>query len=191
VINKMDPTSPIRKTVLILLEEAGNDIQRLQEGIETWFNDTMDRVSGLYKRKAQFIIFIIAASLVSLSNAGTLQIVKTLSYEPTLRQELSRQAADLVKQSSAQPFAPAAPAPKGSEAKSDIKESSPPTQAQGRSYQTAVRSAAGRRQEASRSSNGSHPSGLDNLTPGRGIAEQNRRFTPDGLRRFARSATLV
>ena len=129
-IEKIDPESPIRKTLAILLENAENDIQKLQKGIETWFNDAMDRVSGWYKQKAQLIIFLIAAFLVGLTNADTLQIVKVLSYDPTLRQELSKQAADLVKQSSAQPSAPAAPGPKGSEVRSDIKGSSPPTQGQ-------------------------------------------------------------
>jgi hypothetical protein len=130
VIQGMDEKVPIRKTFLILLEEAENDIHELQKSIESWFNDAMDRVSGWYKRRVQLFVFIIAAVLVGLSNADTLQIVKTLSHDPALRQELSRKAEDLMKQSSSSPSALTAPSPKGSTAKTDAKSPSSPAQGQ-------------------------------------------------------------
>jgi hypothetical protein len=129
VVDKMDSTSPIRRTMLILLEEAENDIHELQRCIETWFNDAMDRISGWYKRRVQLFVLVIAVFLVGLSNADTLLIVKTLSYDPTLRQELSKKAGDLVRQSSGQPSTAPAPSPKGPEAKLDVK--GPSSQNQG------------------------------------------------------------
>ena len=130
VVDKMDSTSPIRKTLLILLEEAENDIHELQRGIETWFNDAMDRVSSWYKRRVQLFVFVIAIFLVGFSNADTLQIVRTLSYDPALRQELSKKAGDLVRQSSGQPSTALAPSPKGSVAKPEVKGSSSPNPGQ-------------------------------------------------------------
>jgi hypothetical protein len=128
VVEKMDETSPLRKTLLILLEEAGNDIQALQKVIETWFNNAMDRVSGWYKRKAQFFVFIIAALLVGLSNADTLQIVRTLSRGPALRQEVSQRVADLMKPSGPPPSAPTTSTPKRSGEKAGAENPSPPSQ---------------------------------------------------------------
>lgn len=128
VIDKMDETSPIRKTFLVFLEEAENDVQELQKGIETWFNNAMDRVSGWYKRRTQLFVIIIAAFLVGLSNADTLRIVKTLSHDPALRQELSLKAEDLMKQSSSSPAPLTALSPKSSGGKTDTKSSSAPTQ---------------------------------------------------------------
>jgi hypothetical protein len=127
-IDKMDAASPIRRTLLILLEEAENDVQELQKSLETWFNDAMDRVSGWYKRRAQLFIFIIAAFLVGLSNADTLQIVKTLSHDPAVLQELIKRAEALPKQSGSQLSTPASPNPTSAPAISDVKGSSPPTQ---------------------------------------------------------------
>jgi hypothetical protein len=130
VIDKMDETSPIRRTFLILLEEAENDIQELQKGIETWFNNAMDRVSGWYKRRTQLFVIIIAMFLVGLSNADTLRIVKTLSHDPALRQELSKKAEDLMKQSSSSPSPLTASSSMSSGAKVDVKSPSSPTQGQ-------------------------------------------------------------
>jgi hypothetical protein len=130
VINKMDSTSPIKKTLLVLLEEAENDIQGLQTGIETWFNDAMDRVSGWYKRKAQVFVLMIAVCLVGLSNADTFQIVKTISHDPALLQELVKKAEDFQKQSGGQLSTPVPAQLPGPPAKSDVKGSPPPAQGQ-------------------------------------------------------------
>jgi hypothetical protein len=118
VIDKMDETSSIRRTFLVLLEEAENDIQELHKGIETWFNDAMDRVSGWYKRRTQLFVVIIATFLVGLSNADTLRIVRTLSHDPALRQELSKKAEDLMKQ----PGSPASPSMGLKEAVKELEE---------------------------------------------------------------------
>jgi hypothetical protein len=100
-VSKMDAESGIRRNFLIFLDEAENDMQKFQKSIETWFNDAMDRVSGWYKRKVQIIVFVLGAFIVALSNADTIQIVKTLSNDPALRQEFGQQVQEFVKQQSA------------------------------------------------------------------------------------------
>ncbi|HXR61549.1 MAG TPA: hypothetical protein VN732_09500 [Solirubrobacterales bacterium] len=50
--------------------------------LEKWFDESMDRASGWYKRKAQWIALGIAAVVVLLLNVSTLRIAEQLSAEP-------------------------------------------------------------------------------------------------------------
>jgi hypothetical protein len=83
--------------LLILLDEAKADLGKLQEGIEVWFNNAMDRASGWYKRRTQLIVFVIAAAATAAANADTIQIAKTLANDPALREALVAQAQEFAK----------------------------------------------------------------------------------------------
>jgi len=50
--------------------------------LEKWFDESMDRVGGWYKRKAQWIALVIAIALVLVLNVSTLRIAEQLSAEP-------------------------------------------------------------------------------------------------------------
>ncbi|HKH64869.1 MAG TPA: hypothetical protein VKA35_05355 [Solirubrobacterales bacterium] len=53
--------------------------------LEKWFDESMQRVGGWYKRKAQWVTFAIAVLLVGALNFSTLRIAERLSAEPTVR----------------------------------------------------------------------------------------------------------
>jgi hypothetical protein len=53
--------------------------------LEKWFDESMDRVSGWYKRKAKWITMGLAALVVIGLNVSALQIAERLSEEPTVR----------------------------------------------------------------------------------------------------------
>src|SRR5713101_9070998 len=57
--SKTNPNAipPALKTIL---DQAKGDAQQELASIEKWFDDTMNRVSGWYKRKVQLIIFVLA-----------------------------------------------------------------------------------------------------------------------------------
>jgi hypothetical protein len=86
------PAGDVKTTLLAVIQTSKNDLTQAQKDIEAWFNDTMDRVSGWYKRTTQIWTVVIAAVLVLGANADTLQIAKTLWTDPTLRAELVEQA---------------------------------------------------------------------------------------------------
>jgi hypothetical protein len=50
--------------------------------LEKWFDESMDRVSGWYKRRAQWMALGIAAAIVLALNVSTLRIAEQLSAEP-------------------------------------------------------------------------------------------------------------
>jgi len=75
----------IKKALLPLIDNAGQEINRARESIEKWFDSAMDRVSGWYKRRQQRNILIIAAVTMVLVNADTIMIGNVLVRNPTIR----------------------------------------------------------------------------------------------------------
>ncbi len=68
------------------LAAKGEDhLQLFRTNLESWFNDTMDRLSGWYKRKAQLTAFLIGFGIAILLNVDTIQISNQLWREPVLR----------------------------------------------------------------------------------------------------------
>ena len=68
--------------------------------LEEWFNNSMDRVSGWYKRQMQLVALVVAVAITILTNADTLQIVGVLWRTPSLRADLVEQARQRVQSTS-------------------------------------------------------------------------------------------
>jgi hypothetical protein len=83
---------PLRARLLPLLDDARGNIDAVHQKLEQWFDDTMARVSGWYKRKTQVIVAIIGALVVLAMNVNTLAIGNALWQQPTLRAALVQQA---------------------------------------------------------------------------------------------------
>jgi hypothetical protein len=80
---------------------------QLQQKVEVWFNDSMERVSGWYKRKVQALTFVVAAVLTIALNVDSVAIVKALSADSTLRESIVAQAEKLAEQPPAYVILPA------------------------------------------------------------------------------------
>lgn len=68
--------------------EANGDFVSFRGGLEQWYNDAMDRVSGWYKRRTQFTMFIIGLLMAAAFNINTIEIAKKISTDKDARQEL-------------------------------------------------------------------------------------------------------
>ena len=77
--------SQIRGALEPLLLVSGGKLSQLQAEIENWFDGSMDRVSGWYKRRTQIIISAIALSLAILMNVDSLSIVRYINTSQTAR----------------------------------------------------------------------------------------------------------
>ncbi|HTV64396.1 MAG TPA: hypothetical protein VMD98_02270 [Bryocella sp.] len=88
------PDGDVKTSLLAVIQTAHGDINLAQRNIQGWYEDTMQRVSGWYKKKTQLWTAIIATLLVICANADTVQITKTLWRDPTLRAELIEKAKD-------------------------------------------------------------------------------------------------
>jgi hypothetical protein len=80
------------RVLALLWKDAGKDRDKFGKNVETWFNDSMERVSGWYKRRTQLLLLMWAAVVTIGTNADTLVIAKTLGRDPALRQALVQRA---------------------------------------------------------------------------------------------------
>jgi hypothetical protein len=83
---------PVDQTLALLWDEADGDAEKFKQNIETWFNNSMERVSGWYKRRTQMLLLIWAAVVTIGTNADTIVIAKTLWRDPALRQAVVARA---------------------------------------------------------------------------------------------------
>jgi hypothetical protein len=71
---------------------ASERVAALRGKVENWFDETMERVGGWYKRKAQAIIFI-SAFLIALGlNVDSVMVTNTLWTSPAIRSALANSA---------------------------------------------------------------------------------------------------
>jgi hypothetical protein len=75
----------VQKALLSLMDESQYSVQDFRKNIETWFNDSMDRVSGWYKRWTQVIILGIAILVTLVVNVDSIAIGSVLWNAPTTR----------------------------------------------------------------------------------------------------------
>ena len=78
--------------------KAGIDeVTQFEKNVAQWFDTSMDRVSGWYKRWTQVWLLALAAILVLALNADTLSILERLQSDSALRTALTAAASDAVK----------------------------------------------------------------------------------------------
>lgn len=70
------------------LEKAEHNLAAMRLNSETWFNESMDRLSGWYKRKATLLAFLIGLALAGFLNVDSIILAEHLWKEPTLRNAL-------------------------------------------------------------------------------------------------------
>lgn len=92
------PNEDLKKSLRVLSEEAEHNLERLKVHIEIWFNNSMDRVSGWYKRKTQLVHVILGIVFAFSLNVDTLLIGRTLASDSALRASLVAQAQELAKE---------------------------------------------------------------------------------------------
>lgn len=88
------------------LGQEEHKLATMRLNAETWFNESMDRLSGWYKRKAQFLAFTIGLILAVALNVDSLALVDHLWKEPAVRTALAANATEFVKTNSELPTIP-------------------------------------------------------------------------------------
>jgi hypothetical protein len=90
---------PLQRTLTTLLEESQHDVEGLKTQIEIWFNNGMDRASGWYKRKTQWLQFFLGLTLVIVLNLDSVHIGRALfAVNSPLRASLVESAKSFVVQ---------------------------------------------------------------------------------------------
>jgi hypothetical protein len=79
------PSEYLKKVARALCTEAVKDVEQLRAELERWYDNSMERVSGWYKRRVQLMLAVIGLALAIAVNADTLQIVQSLWSDKTVR----------------------------------------------------------------------------------------------------------
>ncbi|MDX6501386.1 MAG: hypothetical protein QOG23_4646 [Blastocatellia bacterium] len=82
------PYTEVRQALLPLVDAAGNDAAKARQNIEDWFNSSMDRVSGWYKRRAQVMLLVIGLIVTMGVNADSIIVAKRLASDRALRESV-------------------------------------------------------------------------------------------------------
>jgi hypothetical protein len=90
-ITKLGDT-PLRTSLLQLLDSSQGLYENFVSNVAKWFNGHMDRLSGAYKRRAQWITAIFAVVVVSILNVDALKIFNQLSTQPAYAQQIAQRA---------------------------------------------------------------------------------------------------
>ncbi|HJV62573.1 MAG TPA: hypothetical protein VJ743_16625 [Albitalea sp.] len=83
----------LRRVVLTALDHAGGDLSRVRGHIEQWFNGTMDRASGWYKRRTQAILFMLGLAIAAVLNIDAIHIMRRLTVDKAFREVVVKEAA--------------------------------------------------------------------------------------------------
>ncbi|MBZ5510991.1 MAG: hypothetical protein LAN70_07445 [Acidobacteriia bacterium] len=84
------PDSELRSSLKAVV--SGRSLASAEERIAAWFDSSMERVSGWYKRKAQVVALAAAVVITIFANADTVQVTNALWSEPELRAQVVQQA---------------------------------------------------------------------------------------------------
>jgi hypothetical protein len=86
------PEEKLRSTLLNFIDSSNGTVEDARSKVEHWFDDTMERISGWYKRMAQKIIFVSGLALCFALNADSLMVVKELWSDQALAHAIVAQA---------------------------------------------------------------------------------------------------
>ena len=91
-----DTNPTLCKALTTIAQEAQGDWGKLKTGVEAWFDASMDRLSGDYKRFQQVCVFTIGLLVAVTCNVDAVRIVRQLYSEPGLRAAMTKNAGDFL-----------------------------------------------------------------------------------------------
>ncbi len=71
-------------------------LARLHDNVENWYNNSMDRLNGAFKRRTYWVSLLIGLLLAVLSNTDSITLAQQLWKEPRMRDALAQQAQTVV-----------------------------------------------------------------------------------------------
>jgi hypothetical protein len=93
------PVDRVREALTALLaeaeeqtEDAAEQVEIFRKSAETWYDDTMARVSGWYRQRVQLVLWIIAVTVAVLLNVDSVNIGRTLWTDDAVRAAVVAQA---------------------------------------------------------------------------------------------------
>ncbi|MDQ1397060.1 MAG: hypothetical protein QOG64_2319 [Acidimicrobiaceae bacterium] len=85
-IDHLEADHPAKAPLLRLLKEANGERDRFLGLVAHWYDDSMDRVTGWYRRKVQLWLLLYAVVITAALNVDTVAISRTLWQDKVVRE---------------------------------------------------------------------------------------------------------
>jgi len=95
------PSVHVRRALLIAIDDARGDLDRAKANVEGWFDASMQRVSGWYRRRTHYWLLLIGALSTLALNVNTITIAQHLARSKAAREVVVGRAEVLVADSAA------------------------------------------------------------------------------------------
>ena len=82
----------VQRALLSAIDTAAGDLARAQKNVEAWFNSSMDRVSGWYKRRTQLVLLLLGLGTSVVLNVDSFSIAQYLYTDQPARDALVAEA---------------------------------------------------------------------------------------------------
>lgn len=90
-----DSFAALARRAYIRKKQAENSVNQLQEEIAIWFDRSMSRASGVYKRNAKGVAILLGILIAIMANADMFHIFDRLSSDGNLRQIITSRASQI------------------------------------------------------------------------------------------------
>jgi hypothetical protein len=89
------PDGKPRQALETMWREAAGNVEAFRDSLETWYDEAMARVSGWYRRKVQFFLWVWAGGITLLLHADSIQIAQALWTDDAKRAAVVSRAEEL------------------------------------------------------------------------------------------------
>jgi hypothetical protein len=82
------PEGPAKQALATFVADAGGNLDTLRTRVESWFDDGMDRLTGVYKRFSLYFMMVASLVIAVALNVDSINLARTLWTQPNVRAAL-------------------------------------------------------------------------------------------------------
>ncbi|MBV9812346.1 MAG: hypothetical protein JO326_06315 [Acetobacteraceae bacterium] len=97
------PEGDLKRTLSLFVQSSGGEIDALRAHLERWFDDAMDRLSGIYARISQYTMLVLGVVLALAMNVDSVRMARTLWLDAPLQDGASVQLVAAATAAASQP----------------------------------------------------------------------------------------
>lgn len=79
----------VKRALTGIYQRAGGNMQAFQDGLAGWFDSSMERVSGSYKRRSLLVSLLLSLLLAIMFNIDSIHLFRALWQQPALAAQLA------------------------------------------------------------------------------------------------------
>ncbi|MGC4096857.1 MAG: hypothetical protein QM706_07050 [Nitrospira sp.] len=87
------PEGQLKHVLQGMVRDTEGDPVRLRRAVEAWYDETMVRVSGWYKRRIQLLLLVLGALVAGTLNVDAIYVARALAANPALAAKVADRAA--------------------------------------------------------------------------------------------------